>query len=568
MMRARTSRAIFFVFLIGGAVVALALPPRQLLLASLPTGPGRVIRGAFHIHTDRSDGTGTLDQVSEAAARAGLKFIVVTDHGDTTRLAQPSYKSGVLCIDATEISTDGGHVIALGLPRAAYPLAGEARDVLEDIKRLGGTSIVAHPTSGRPELRWVDDTTPYDGVEWLNGDSEWRDEPAPALARVLLTYWFRGPESLARLLDRPEASLALWDNLTQRRPVVGLAGGDVHARIGVRGSGEPYDSVVALRSPGYEQVFRTFSISLLELDLTGDAEGDARSVMDALRRGHVYSSVDALAAPAQFRFTAVSGENQAQGGDSLEIVGPVTLRVEANAPAGARIILLKDGKPVESTVGAALEHTATVARAVYRVEVEIPRAPGQRPIPWIVSNPIYVGRTVDETQSPPSRRPATEFAAKYDNGSTSEWEVERTDRASGAIDVVAAVGGKQLSMRYALAGVASENPYVAFVAPAGPTLSAYNRLVFTGRSSRPMRISVQLRAPNSGGGERWYRSVYLDETPREVTVFFDDLSPKEPTGPKPLDLADVRSVLFVVDTVNTALGSNGQFWVDDVKYGR
>jgi hypothetical protein len=34
----------------------------------------------------------------------------------------------------------------------------------------------------------------------------------------------------------------------------------------------------------------------------------------------------------------------------------------------------------------------------------------------------------------------------------------------------------------------------------------------------------------------------------------------------PLD--EIQSVLFVVDTVNTKVGSNGQVWIDDVRYAR
>ena len=57
--------------------------------------------------------------------RAGLKFIVVTDHGDATRAPDPPvYRDGVLCLDAVEISTAGGHYIALDMPKAPYPLGG------------------------------------------------------------------------------------------------------------------------------------------------------------------------------------------------------------------------------------------------------------------------------------------------------------------------------------------------------------------------------------------------------------------------------------------------------------
>jgi hypothetical protein len=45
--------------------------------------------------------------------------------------------------------------------------------------------------------------------------------------------------------------------------------------------------------------------------------------------------------------------------------------------------------------------------------------------------------------------------------------------------------------------------------PAGAAIAMYDRLVFTARADKPMRVSVQLRA-SQGEGERWHRSVYLD----------------------------------------------------------
>jgi hypothetical protein len=81
-------------------------------------------------------------------------------------------------------------------------------------------------------------------------------------------------------------------------------------------------------------------------------------------------------------------------------------------------------------------------------------------------------------------------------------------------------------------------------------------------------VSVQLRATGDGAGERWHRSVYLDETPRELTIFFDDMRARGVTAQPRPDLARVQSVLFVVDTVNADTGTNGQFIVDDVRYAR
>src|SRR5688572_7127641 len=164
-------------FLVAAGVVALAavvfalltLPPRRLPLQPSPDG---TLRGVLHIHTSRSDGRGTPDEVAAVAARAGAAFIVFTDHGDATRTPDaPVYRSGVLCLDGVEISSAGGHVVALDMPASPYPLAGEPRDVVDDVRRLGGFGIAAHPDSPKRELRWSDWDAPIDAVEWVNPDT-------------------------------------------------------------------------------------------------------------------------------------------------------------------------------------------------------------------------------------------------------------------------------------------------------------------------------------------------------------------------------------------------------------
>src|SRR5919198_6196041 len=157
------------------AVIFLAFvtaPPGRQSLAASSDG---TVAGVFHVHTNRSDGLGSPDDVAAAAARAGLKFIVFTDHGDATRAPDPpTYRSGVLCLDGVEISTTGGHYIAIDMPAAPYPLGGEPRDVVEDVHRLGGFGVVAHPDSPKLQLQWTDWTVPFDGIELLNPDTSWR----------------------------------------------------------------------------------------------------------------------------------------------------------------------------------------------------------------------------------------------------------------------------------------------------------------------------------------------------------------------------------------------------------
>jgi hypothetical protein len=543
------------------------MPPAARVLPASPRLRAPV-RGAIHIHTRRSDGTGSVDDVAAAAARAGLNFVILTDHGDATREPDsPAYRHGVLCIDAVEINTTNGHLVALGLPRVPYSLGGETRDVVEDVRRLGGMAIAAHPASARPQLRWTDWSVRIDGIEWANADSEWRDEPLFAFARTLLTYPFRRPETLATLLDRPAEALQRWDALTRERPTVAVAAADAHARIPLTGAGDPYENRVSLHLPGYEQIFRTFSIAVPGVTLTGEPKADARAVLDAVRQGAVFSSIDALAGPAVLSFSASGSGGSVAMGQDFTMTGSMTFEVQSNAPDGAIVSLLRDGRSVTTASGPRLEYVASEP-GVYRVEVQWPGAPGDPPVPWVVSNPIYLLSHARPAETvAPAATPA-HVETRYSNGPATGWHVENSARSRGVLDVVPAVGGTQLLLRYALGGTEDEGPFVALAMTTSEGLANYDRLIFTAQSSRPTRVWVQVRIPGGTHERSWHRSVYLDETPRTTIVAFNDMRPLESTTSGPPVLAEIRDVLFVVDTVNTRPGVNGQLLVDEVKVGR
>lgn len=547
---------------IAGALWSL-LPPRPIVL-----DPGaqadRVIRGALHVHTRRSDGTGTVEEIAAAARRAGLQFVIFTDHGDGTRGSDtPVYRSGVLCIDAVEISTNSGHVVAIGLPQAPFPLGGEAADVIEDVRRLGGISIAAHPDSARPALGWKEWTASFDGLEWLNADSQWRDEGWPTLGRSILTYPFRRAGTLATLLDRPDALLARWDTLLRDRPVIAVGAADAHARLGP--GDDPYRRRLSLHVPSYEQVFRTMSVSIPAREFQGEAPEDARLVLEAVRAGRLYSSIDALATPALFSFTATSGADSVAMGERLALNGPVMLRVQANAPDGSSIRLLSEGKSVAIGGPSTLEYEAPAVPGVYRVEIDVAGAPGAPPVPWIVSNPIYVGTIpARETSSRPST--ISETVAVSTDGDVTDWHIEKSVRSEASIGVVRSVDGSQLLLRYGLGGTLSESPYVAAVVPSGSPLERFSGVTFTASAMKPMRLRFQVRAPGEGD-RRWGRSVYLDEMKRSISITFDELLPLSAEAGRPV-LGEIRDLLFVVDTVNTKQGASGQVWLDDIRYFR
>lgn len=547
--------------------VALTAPPRTLALAA-PSD--RTVPGIVHVHTNRSDGQSSPDEIAAAAARAGLKFVIFTDHGDGTRKPDPPlYRGGVLCLDGVEISTTGGHYIAIDMPASPYPLAGDPRDVVEDVRRLGGFGIAAHPDSPKPQLKWTGWSSAFDAIELLNLDTAWRvwverakdgDATWPArrkLAAVVVDYPFRPAEVMASLVP-PSRAVEAWEQETRRRRVVAIAGADAHARIAPR-SADPGDSRFSLPFPGYESSFRVASIHVrTERPLGGNAMADAALLMRAIRAGHLYIAVDGVATPPSLEFTATNDRGTVNEGDELGAGNPVNLHVHTNAPAPftttvwqGSTVLGGDHHEQDFTV------QTTGEPAVYWVEV---RATGRpNPLTWLRSNPIYV-RGAAAIDRGPQRAIAVESRPIFDGRSADGWRFEHDPSSLAAIDPAPVVGGAELRFRFGLAGGAPGGQVAALVHDTPAGISGFDRLIFSMRSDKPMRVSVQLR----GGGDpapRWQRSVYVDAVQQDHTIFFDDLAPVPPTPSAAPDLAAIRGILFVVDANNTKPGASGRIWL-------
>ena len=547
-------------------LAAVTVPPARRALSPSPPDD-TTIAGIVHVHTVRSDGRGTPDEIAAAAARTGVKFVVFTDHGDATRTPDaPVYRAGVLCLDAVEISTTGGHYLAVDMPPAPYPLGGEARDVVEDVRRLGGFGIVAHPDSPKLDLRWREWTAPFDAIEWINPDTSWRlHAQGPgwrsrfSLVEALVDYPFRPGETIAHLLVGSSSAISRWPSLAERRRVVGLAGVDAHAKLALR-TADAGESRLSLPLPSYEASFRTLSVHVRpERPLSGDAAADAALLMRSIRAGHLYSAIDGLASPAAFEFTATNIHGTVREGSELGVGGAVTLRVRSNAPPEFTTTIWKDSS-ILTTDHHDQDFTfqTSDAPAMYRVEI---RASSPDRVAWITSNPIYV-RTAEPGADPPARPPATAAAPLFDGRAAPGWHVEHDSASLAALDVAPTVDRAELRLRYGLGGGTMAGQFAALVVDTPGGVAPNDRLAFTVRSEHPMRLSVQLRAPGAdAAGERWQRSVYVEATNRERRVYFDDLTPTGATDSRKPPLEQVRSILFVIDTTNTRPGSSGRVWI-------
>jgi hypothetical protein len=549
------------------AVLVVLLPPRP---AESPQPTWRaawpVVKGAYHIHSERSDGTGTIAEIAEAARRAGLQFVIITDHGDGTRPPDPpAYRVGVLCIDAVEVSTADGHLAALGVPQVPYRLAGSASDVIEDVHRLGGFAIAAHPGSPKAALQWRAWEAPFDGLEWLNADSEWRDEFWGSLGRVLLTYPLRPAETLATLLDRPDAVLAQWDRATRTRHVVGIAGADAHARLGVRSASEPYEDRVLARLPSYEASFRAFSNHvILNREFTGDAVRDAAEVLDAIRWGRIFTAIDAQATLGGFEAKASGQGRSARPGEYIDSTEGVVFEAAIAAPPGTTMVLLRDGTPMFDVVGDRLTTIVGADPAVYRIEAHLPASRSGPSIPWLVTNPIYVNLTAAHKP-----RPAPPIVVEHNRThvATRKWQAEASEGsastlASGALDD----GTPVLFWRLRVAGGPAASQYAAISFPVEEDLAVHRGVQLRARADRPMRIWAQLRAPGESGGRRWARSFHVAPDIGLIDLSFESFRLVEPAGggPERPPLDQIDSLLLVADTLNTLPGTATTIAISDL----
>jgi hypothetical protein len=338
----------------------------------------------IHCHSTYSDGMEDVPFILEAANQAGLDYLLLTDH-DTLRALQDlgeHWHGRTLLLVGYEITPRHNHYLAYGidqlisphLPPAAYTAA---------VAELGGIGFLAHPfESGSPFIGqnsyswedWTVDT--FTGIELWNYFSEWVGSCTNLWTTLrALTQWKRATRA-----PHPQA-LARWDEIGQRRRVVGIGGMDAHG-VKVRIPGRP------LVLHPYRRSFRAVRTHLLlSAPFTGQVAGDRLLVLEALRAGACFIVNHEEGDPAGFCFHGHTNGQWIQMGQ--EIAHPGNGQVHFSARIALRIRdkprlrLLHNGKVIAETDDCDLQ-APDQGPGVYRVEAWL-HGRG-----WIFANPIYL----------------------------------------------------------------------------------------------------------------------------------------------------------------------------------
>jgi len=331
--------------------------------------------GSIHLHSIYSDGGGTVREITAAARRAGLDYVVLTDH-DTLRPRDDGWqgwRDGVLLVVGVEVTCRGrSHVLALNARNVAGLRWKPLRRVLFDLENQGAAAFIAHPhpadimgisLKAGELVDW--DVPGFSGLELWTFMHDICDRLTPWRMPSFLYTWpryVRGPN--------PE-TLAHWDRMIRDRrfPVVGAL--DNHA-LAIPFLGKRFLS--------YEEGFRTLRTHVLAEELAGTRR-DADLIVRAILGGRAFLALDLWADARGFRFEGETEGEAVLMGDERLLRGPVMLR--ALSPVPADLVILRDGLPAAKASGTVLEFRVD-GPGVYRAEARL----GGKP--WVYTNPIYL----------------------------------------------------------------------------------------------------------------------------------------------------------------------------------
>lgn len=101
----------------------------------------------LHVHTCYShDATTTPKEVVAYAKKQGLDGVAITDHDTVEGALKLVQKQSLLIIPGIEISTKGGHVLALNVTTEIPPKLSPL-ETIKCIHEAGGVAVAAHPTA-------------------------------------------------------------------------------------------------------------------------------------------------------------------------------------------------------------------------------------------------------------------------------------------------------------------------------------------------------------------------------------------------------------------------------------
>lgn len=333
-------------------------------------------KGAIHIHSIFSDGSGDIQTITKAAKKAGLSWIIMTDHNNMD--IEEGIINGICVIKGEEISPkEENHYLALGINKVI--ISDNAEEYVQTVKEQGGFGFIAHPdereerSNKNNSIKWNADDSSADGVEIWNWFSQWADNYDDSnIFKIIWSYFFAHKKIKT---PYPE-TLARWDRLNNDTPkiVPAIAGVDAHAL-------KISKYVVPVTVFPYKKMFKTLTnVIYMNEPLKGDFESQKNLILTSLRNGNniilnrcVFDRIPNIEISNK-KLQAISGE-------SIELDDSTYLNIKLKKKAQIKILL--DGTEI-CTIKAQECSYKILKTGKYRVEILI----GE--YGWAYANPIEV----------------------------------------------------------------------------------------------------------------------------------------------------------------------------------
>ena len=320
--------------------------------------------GAIHIHTLHSDGTGDIDSITKSAKKAGLSWIIITDHNNFD--VQEGLINGIYVIKGEEISPNyGNHYLALGIDKLIHH-SDNCQENIDAVKSNGGFGFSAHPdesdTRKNPHhpLRWTDKNNLPDGVEIWNWFSQWGDNyDSRNIFGITYSYLFA-----KKLVSKPyRTTLDWWDKLNnnKQQTVPAIGGIDAH-------SFKITKYIIPVTVFPYEFSFKTIANQIhTEKELSKDFEQAKEQILNAVKNGN--NIIANLSISRDIPEIHISNNTvTAQSGETIKLDSDTYINVESGKKT--QITVVKDGIQINTVNTKKLKLKLTEC-GKYRVETEI-----------------------------------------------------------------------------------------------------------------------------------------------------------------------------------------------------
>jgi hypothetical protein len=357
-------------------------------------------RGVINVHTDRSIGSSSPQAVAAAARQAGLDFVLVSDlNVFGSKEMVEGYTGSTLVISGGKYSyLDSRLIYCSTKGQEIGHSLGEAQTTLSDLlsqllpANKDSLLILAHPF--KSGFSWSGEIpSGLDGIEIFNLKSQaqraWEESKLSVLW-TLLMYPFNPKLSFLRLFFEPTEELALFDQVSQKRKFVAFGGGEVSARA------IPAKNFL-IRFPSYSRSFEVVSNHLLlRSELTGNSQSDKIKIIQALKAGQFYVSVDLLGDPRGFNAYVEEGGTKIWPlGSTLKFKQnqKIVISLPLEPKDFYEVVVYRNGLRY-ATFNTLASQLSLTEPGTYRVQVRVspylPLPDAKRWITWIYTNPFQI----------------------------------------------------------------------------------------------------------------------------------------------------------------------------------